>query len=146
VFRYRSLLRCNHHTPLLAVVVESCCIMFSVARTSLLRQARTQLRQPQPVTVLQRSTLARLLSTLAVLEQRDGKLQNSSLAAITAGTKLGGSITAFVAGSGAKSVADEAAKVKGIEKIIYVDSDAYNRVRSLRFLPCSCAKLPAGPA
>jgi electron transfer flavoprotein alpha subunit len=92
--------------------------MFSAARTSALRHARTQLRLAQPVTV-----------TLAVLEQRDGKLNPASLSAITAGTKLGGSITAFVAGSGVKSVADEAAKVKGVEKVIYVENGAYEKVR-----------------
>lgn len=102
--------------------------MFSVARQSALRQARTQLRLSPPVTVPQYSALARLLSTLAVLEQRDGKLNPASLSAITAGTKLGGSITAFVAGSGVKAVADEAAKVKGIEKIIYVENGAYEKV------------------
>lgn len=53
----------------------------------------------------------------------------ASLAAVTAGTKIGGSITAFVAGSGVKSVAEEIAKAKGIEKVIYVDNAAYERVR-----------------
>lgn len=90
--------------------------------------------------------MSRLLSTLAVLEQKDGKLQNSSLAGITAGTKLGGSITAFVAGSGAKSVADEAAKVKGIEKIIYVESDAYDKVGIPQLLLYTGAKQSIGSA
>jgi electron transfer flavoprotein alpha subunit len=54
------------------------------------------------------------------------------LAAITAGTKLGGSITAFIAGSGVKSAADEAAKSKGVEKVIYVENGAYDRVGSLQ--------------
>lgn len=103
--------------------------MFSVARKSVLRQARSQLRLSQPVTVPQYTSFSKLLSTLALLEQKDGKLSNSSLVAISAGTKLGGSITAFVAGSGAKSVAEEAAKVKGIEKIVYVENASYDKVR-----------------
>lgn len=102
--------------------------MFSAARNSVLRTARTQLRQSHPIAVPQYSAFARLASTLAVLEQKDGKLNPASLSAITAGTKLGGSITAFLAGSGVKSVADETAKVKGIEKIIYVDNGAYDKV------------------
>lgn len=53
-----------------------------------------------------------------------------SLAAITAGTKIGGSITAFVAGSGVKSAADEAAKAKGVEKVVYVENGAYDKVSS----------------
>jgi electron transfer flavoprotein alpha subunit len=65
---------------------------------------------------------------LAVLEQRDGKLNIGSLSAITAAQKLGGSITAFVAGGNIKSVAEEAAKVGGIEKVISVDNAAYEKV------------------
>jgi electron transfer flavoprotein alpha subunit len=103
--------------------------MFSAARMSALRPARTLLRRAQPVAAPQSSARARLLSTLAVLEQREGKLNPASLSAITAGTRLGGSITAFVAGSGVKSVADEAAKVKGVEKVIYVENGAYEKVR-----------------
>lgn len=105
--------------------------MFSIAPRSALRQARTQLRIAHPTAVPQYSALARLLSTLAVLEQREGKLNVPSLAAVAAGQKLGGSVTAFVAGSGGKAVADEAAKVKGIEKIIYVENGAYDKVWTL---------------
>ncbi|KAH7385579.1 electron transfer flavoprotein-like protein subunit alpha [Phaeosphaeria sp. MPI-PUGE-AT-0046c] len=101
--------------------------MFSAARSSALRTARTQLRCSHPTTVPQYSVSARLASTLAVLEQKDGKFQPASLAAVTAGTKIGGSITAFVAGSGVKSVAEEISKAKGIEKVIYVDNAAYDK-------------------
>lgn len=101
--------------------------MFSVARQSTLRQARSQLRLSHASAVPQYSSISRFLSTLAVLEQRDGKLNVASLSAVSAGQKLGGSVTAFIAGSGVKSVADEAAKVKGIEKIIYVENGAYDK-------------------
>ncbi|WYZ45469.1 hypothetical protein EsH8_VIII_000785 [Colletotrichum jinshuiense] len=77
-----------------------------------------------------------LLSTLAILEQREGQLNHGSLSAITAAKKLGGSIHGFVAGSNIKGVADEAAKVDGVEKIIAVDSSAYDKVR-FSFLPYS---------
>jgi electron transfer flavoprotein alpha subunit len=93
------------------------------------RQLRSQLQQNTTATpIASRSAFARLLSSLAVLEQREGKLNHGSLAAITAAQKLGGSITAFVAGGGVKSVAEEAAKVGGIEKVIAVDSAAYDKV------------------
>jgi electron transfer flavoprotein alpha subunit len=82
---------------------------------------------PSPVASL--SAFARLLSSLAVLEQKEGKLNPGSLAAVTAAQKLGGPVTAFVAGSNIKPVAEEAAKVAGIEKIIAVDNGAYDRVR-----------------
>ncbi|KAI9805971.1 MAG: hypothetical protein M1825_000585 [Sarcosagium campestre] len=73
------------------------------------------------------SRLARLLSTLAVLEQREGKLMHASLGAVTAASKLGGSITGFIAGSGIKAVAEEASKVNGLEKILTVENGAYDK-------------------
>jgi electron transfer flavoprotein alpha subunit len=73
------------------------------------------------------------LSTLAVLEQRGGKLSPASLSAIAAAQKLGGSVTGFVAGEGVKSsAAAEAAKIKGIEKIVAVDNAAYEKVCGTR--------------
>jgi electron transfer flavoprotein alpha subunit len=108
--------------------------MISRVGQSAIRQARTQLRPrtgPTPVASL--SALARLLSSLAVLEQKDGKLNHGSLSAVTAAQKLGGSITAFVAGGNIKGVAEQAAKVGGIEKIIAVDNAAYDKVRLRTF-------------
>ncbi len=75
------------------------------------------------------SAFNRLLSSLAVLEQRDGKLIHGSSSAVTAAQKLGGSITGFVAGSNIQSIAEQAAKIAGVEKIIAVDNAAYDKVR-----------------
>ena len=100
--------------------------MIPVARQSVLRAARRQIKSSRPFNHSQANLLARLLSTLAVLEQREGKLNNSSLAAVTAGQKLGGSITGFLAGP--KSVAEEAAKVKGVEKVMVVENGDYDKV------------------
>lgn len=100
--------------------------MLPIARHSVLRAARSQI---YPTRALNQSALARLLSTLAVLEQRDGKLQSSSLSAIAAAQKLGGPVTAFLAGTGIKGTsATEAAKIKGLDKIIAVENDAYEKV------------------
>jgi Electron transfer flavoprotein domain len=103
--------------------------MYSTARHTVLRQLRTSPRFAASSTHPHHSNaFARLLSSLAVLEQRDGKLNVSSLAAVTAAVKLGGSVTGLVAGKGVKAVAEEAAKVQGLEKIIYVENEAYDRV------------------
>ena len=64
-------------------------------RNSLLRHAATCLRATSPLKtsspLSSHSTLLRrLASTLAILEQRDGKLNVSSLASISAAQKLGG--------------------------------------------------------
>ena len=102
-----------------------------ITHHSVLRQAQCYLGLPRTFNRQQQSAFARLLSSLAVLEQREGKLQNASLSAVTAARKLGGSITGFIAGAGVRSVAEEAAKVKGIEKIIMVENVAYDKVRLL---------------
>lgn len=73
----------------------------------------------------------RLLSVLAVLEQREGKLNAGSLSAITAAKKVGGSVHAFVAGASVKAAAEEAAKVEGVEKVIAVENAAYEKVRQI---------------
>jgi len=104
--------------------------MLLVGRTSALRQLQSHLRHSRSCNLIKQSAFARLLCSLAVLEQREGKLNNASLSAVTAAQKLGGSITGFIAGSGAKSVAEEAAKVKGLEKIIMIDNGSYDKVCS----------------
>lgn len=111
--------------------------MISRAGYSALRQGRSQLRTragPTPIASL--SALSRLLSSLAVLEQKDGKLNTGSLGAITAAQKLGGSIVGFVAGSNIKAVAEEAAKINGAEKIISIDNAAYDKVSGMCMFFC----------
>ncbi|KAF5133666.1 putative electron transfer flavoprotein subunit alpha, mitochondrial [Metarhizium anisopliae] len=73
------------------------------------------------------TTRSRLLSTLAILEQRDGQLNRGSLNAFAAAKQLGGTVHGFVAGSNVSAAAQEAAKVEGVEQIIKVDSSAYEK-------------------
>ena len=100
--------------------------MLSYAQRSALRHIRAQL-YPSRALRQQQSAFARLLSSLAILEQREGKLVNASLSAVTAAQNIGGSVTGIVAGSGVKAVAEEAAKVKGVEKIIMVENGSYDK-------------------
>jgi electron transfer flavoprotein alpha subunit len=72
--------------------------------------------------------LRNLLSTLAVLEHREGALNPISRNTITAAKKLGGEVTAFIAGSEAKKVAAEAGKLEGVDKVLVAESSAYDRV------------------
>lgn len=119
--------------------------MLFAARSSALRLAQNQCRSTLTFTRQQQTPFARLLSSLAILEHRDGKLQNASLSAVTAAHKLGGSITGFIAGSGAKSVAEEAAKVKGLDKVIMIDDGSYDKVHIMGTLDIyRLAKLSTG--
>lgn len=98
-------------------------------RTSLLRQTPTCLRQTLHPRAPHNAPLARqrLASTLALLEHREGQLNMSSLASISAAQKLGGSIHGFLAGSNIKPIADQASKIEGLEKVIYVENGAYDK-------------------
>ncbi|KAG4435687.1 hypothetical protein IFR05_008822 [Cadophora sp. M221] len=118
--------------------------MISRSGISVLRQARTQLRTAGPAPVASLSALARLLSSLAVLEQKDGKLNHGSLGAITAAKKLGGSITGFVAGGNIKGAAEEASKVSGIEKVISVDNSAYDKQLPENYAPLLVENIKKG--
>ncbi|KAK2064302.1 electron transfer flavoprotein domain-containing protein [Colletotrichum caudatum] len=85
-----------------------------------------------------------LLSTLAILEQREGQLNHGSLSAITAAKKLGGPIHGFVAGSNIKGVADEAAKVEAVEKIIAVENAAYDKGLPENYAPLLVENIKKG--
>lgn len=58
-------------------------------------------------------------------------MYSASLSAVTAAQKLGGPVTGFIAGSQVRSVAEDAAKIKGIGKIIMVENGVYDKVSSL---------------
>ncbi|KAL8837280.1 MAG: hypothetical protein Q9176_005814 [Flavoplaca citrina] len=90
-------------------------------------RAWTSLRSTSRHYNLRSSTAFRCLCSLAILEQKDGRLEASSLSAITAAQKIGGSIVGFVAGSGIRAVAEQASKVKGLDKVIMVENSAYDK-------------------
>lgn len=107
--------------------------MLCTARRAIPQQLRGTLSQAiiTPSTFSSPVALRRLASTLAILEQREGKLNHGSLSAITAAQNIGGPVHGFVAGSSIKPVADEAATAEGVEKIITVNNGAYDKVAPL---------------
>jgi electron transfer flavoprotein alpha subunit len=86
----------------------------------------------------------RLLSTLAVLEQKDGQLNHGSLSAFTAAKKLGGPVHGFIAGASVKSVAEQAAKVDGVEKIIIVENADYEKGLPENYAPLLAENIKKG--
>ena len=65
------------------------------------------------------------MATLVIAEHDNKSLNEATRAAVTAAKKIGGGdIHILVAGQGAKSVADEAAKVDGVAKVMLAESDA----------------------
>ncbi|KAF3918646.1 hypothetical protein AA313_de0204703 [Arthrobotrys entomopaga] len=70
---------------------------------------------------------SRLASTLAIFEQRDGKLAPSAQNVVTAAKQLGNPVVGFVAGKSAREVAEQAAKIEGVDKVVYVSNETYEK-------------------
>ncbi|KAJ3457448.1 hypothetical protein MRS44_014589 [Fusarium solani] len=117
--------------------------MLPTARRVLAKQA-TGLMGRAHAYSLNAQARQRLLSTLAILEQKDGQLNHSSLSAFTAAKKLGGTVHGFIAGSNIKSVAEEAAKAEGVEKIIAVDNGAYDKGLPENYAPLLVENIKKG--
>ncbi|KAJ3092227.1 hypothetical protein HK102_009541 [Quaeritorhiza haematococci] len=86
----------------------------------------------------------RLLSSLLVVEHRDGKVVPSTLNAITAASKLGGPVSALVAGSSPEGVAEQVAKVAGVEKVIVAKDQLYEHTLPELYAPLVVAAAKAG--
>lgn len=68
----------------------------------------------------------------------------SSLASISAAQKLGGTIHGFVAGGNIKPVADAAAQVEGLEKVLFVDNAAYDKGLAENWAPLLAENIKKG--
>ncbi|MAZ03566.1 MAG: electron transfer flavoprotein subunit alpha [Sneathiella sp.] len=65
--------------------------------------------------------------TVLVLADHDNEvLGTATLNAVTAATELGGDVHVLIAGNGCSAVADEAAKVSGVAKVLLVEDALYS--------------------
>jgi electron transfer flavoprotein alpha subunit len=65
------------------------------------------------------------MATLLLAEHDNKSLKDSTNKALTAARQMGGDVHVLVAGSGAKSVADAAAKLDGVAKVLLADAAPY---------------------
>lgn len=65
------------------------------------------------------------MSTLILVEHENGQIRPATLNVVTAATQLGGDIDLLVAGSGAGAVAEQAAQIAGVSKVLHADDAAY---------------------
>ncbi|MEC8887052.1 MAG: FAD-binding protein [Pseudomonadota bacterium] len=65
------------------------------------------------------------MSILVLADHNNETLNGATLNVVAAAQKIGGDITVLVAGSGAQAVADAAAKVAGVSKVLLADNAAY---------------------
>ncbi len=62
------------------------------------------------------------MSVLVLAEHDNAELKDATLSAVTAAGQLGGDVHVLVAGKGAQGVADAAAKVAGVAKVLLADA------------------------
>jgi electron transfer flavoprotein alpha subunit len=82
------------------------------------------------------------MSVLLLVEHGDGKVRDATLPAVTAAAKLG-EVHALVAGSNVGGVAQEAAKIAGITKVLVADAPHLDRELAENVAPVA-AKLMDG--
>ena len=65
------------------------------------------------------------MGTLLIAEHDNKSLKDSTNKALTAAKQLGGDVHVLVAGGGCKAVADAAAKLDGVKKVLLADAPSY---------------------
>ena len=65
------------------------------------------------------------MSVLVYAEHDNAALNKVTLSVVAAAKAIGGDITVLVAGKGCAAVAEEAAKIDGVSKVLCADNDAY---------------------
>jgi len=65
--------------------------------------------------------------TLVLAEHNNKSLDEGTLPAVTAASKLGGEITLLVAGKDCQEVASKAAQVKGVSQVLVADHEAFEK-------------------
>jgi len=65
------------------------------------------------------------MSVLVYAEHNNTDLKGATLNTVTAAQEIGGDIDILVAGSGCGSVAEEAAKIPGVARVLVADNEAY---------------------
>ncbi|WP_421857028.1 electron transfer flavoprotein subunit alpha/FixB family protein [Oceanicaulis sp.] len=67
------------------------------------------------------------MTVLVIAEHDNAELNDATRAAVTAASKIGGDIHVLVAGKGASAVADAAAKLDGVSKVLHADADTLEK-------------------
>ncbi len=68
------------------------------------------------------------MSCLVIADHDNASLKGSTLNAVSAAAKLGGDVHVLVAGKACRAVADAAAKLDGVNKVLLAEADAYEHM------------------
>ncbi|WP_127347707.1 electron transfer flavoprotein subunit alpha/FixB family protein [Pseudidiomarina mangrovi] len=66
------------------------------------------------------------MSILVIAEHNNSELNGATLKTLAAAQKIGGDVVVLVAGHGCQAVADAAAKIAGVSKVLLADDAAYS--------------------
>lgn len=75
------------------------------------------------------------MSSLVLAEHNNAELKDATLATVTAAAALGGDVHVLVAGKGAQAVADAAAQIAGVSKVLLADADVYENALAENIAP-----------
>ena len=83
------------------------------------------------------------MSVLVLAEHNNAELNPATLNTIAAASQIGGDIHVLVAGSGCGAVADAAAAVAGVAKVMVADAAEYENGIAENMVPCLSVLLMA---
>jgi electron transfer flavoprotein alpha subunit len=75
------------------------------------------------------------MSILVIAEHDNQVLRSATLNTITAARQIGGAVTLLVAGKNCRSVADNAAAISGLSKVLHADADHYQHFLAEELTP-----------
>ncbi|NQZ31825.1 MAG: electron transfer flavoprotein subunit alpha/FixB family protein [Oceanospirillaceae bacterium] len=75
------------------------------------------------------------MSILVIAEHDNESLKSATLNTVTAALAIGGDVSVLVAGSQCQSVAEAAAKISGVSKVLVADNAVYERQLAENMLP-----------
>jgi electron transfer flavoprotein alpha subunit len=80
------------------------------------------------------------MTALVIAEHDNAGLNPATLNAVAAATAIGGEVDVLVAGSGAQAVADAAAQVAGVRKVLHADAPHYANLLAENLAPLVVAQ------
>src|SRR5215469_15731312 len=83
------------------------------------------------------------MTALLIAEHDNKVLKDASAKALTAAKALGGDVHVLIAGKGCRAVADAAAKLDGVSKVLLADAPAYEHMLAEPLAALAVALAPA---
>ena len=83
------------------------------------------------------------MAILLIAEHDNHHLNGATLSAVTAARQLGGPVHLLVAGAGCRAVAEQAARIAGVDKVLLAEAEAYRHHLAENLAPLAAGQAPA---